>query len=337
MMSANSIVGKESPRPRSPATFLPATPLHPGFHGLEQLDTPRSDFWIRIRNAALQYIGVGWFLAQVFAVAAREFGWPAELGNWVILALGAGFVIAMLGETLRALRHRMSRVPTHRRGLLIAAIAALAALGIWLTQANRMDRIAGPAGLVSEDVGLFTATTSVDGLFVVHPQAPMIPTRVSVTRGQSLRMWGEGSVNVGLASLVEAARAGDELAYDWVGPAGEVDARGVAIIRRDRGKPGRELCLLSRDAPYGALLAMIVPSERIAPGTARSLTPDRDIFVVGDHLEITAQVSGFLVLGVNDVYLDREECDPEAFAAGREPGVFYRDNIGFFTARISVD
>jgi len=290
-----------------------------------------------MRNAALQYIGVGWFLAQVFAVAAREFGWPAELGNWVILALGAGFVAAMLGETIVAWRARMSKAPRHQKGLAVAAIAGVAALAIWLPQRNSMDRIAGPSGLVSEDVGLFSASSTVNGLFIVHPQAPVVPTQVAITRGQRLVIWGEGSVNVGLASLVEAAQSGDELAYDWVGPAGEVDARGMPIIRRDRGRPGRELCLLSRDAPYGALLAMIVPSERIAPGTARSLTTDRDVFVVGDHLEITAQVSGFLVLGVNDVYLDRQECDPEDYAAGREPGVFYRDNIGFFTARIVVD
>jgi len=304
---------------------------------MNDLETHSSDFWIRIRNAALQYIGVGWFLAQVFAVAAREFGWPADLGNWLILALGAGFVIAMLGETIRAWRHRVSRAPRRRKGLVVAGIGATAALALWMVQSNRMDRVAGPSGLVTEDVGLFSASTSLNGLFVVHPQSPLIPTNVPVVRGQRLVIWGEGSVNVGLASLVEAAQAGDELAYDWVGPAGEIDARGMPIIRRDRGRPGRELCLLSRDAPYGALLAMIVPNERIAPGTARSLTVDRDIFVVGSHLEITTQVAGYLILGINDVYLDREECDPEAFEAGREPGVFYRDNIGFFTARIAVD
>ena len=304
---------------------------------MDNLETSRSDFWIRLRNAALQYIGVGWFLAQVFSVAARQFGWPADLGNWLILLLGAGFVVAMLGETLIAWRSRMSKAPRHRKGLAVAVFAGIAALAIWLPQRSSMGRIAGPSGLVSEDVGLFSASSTVNGLFIVHPQAPTIPTQVSVTRGQRLVIWGEGSVNVGLASLVEAAQAGDELAYDWVGPAGEIDARGMPVIRRDRGRPGRELCLLSREAPYGALLAMVVPNERIAPGTVRSLVMDRDLFVVGDHIEVTTQVGGYLVLGVNDVYLDREECDPEEFAAGREPGVYYRDNIGFFTARILVD
>jgi hypothetical protein len=304
---------------------------------LNDTETPRTEFWIRIRNSALQYIGVGWFLAQVFAVAAREFGWSAELGNWLILVLGAGFVVAMLGETVVAWRHRMSRAPRGQKGLAIAAFAAIAALAIWIPQKNRMDRFAGPSGIVSEDVGLFSAATSINGLFIVHPQTPLIPTEISVARGQSLSIWGEGSVNVALASLVEAARANDAFAYDWVGPAGEVDARGLPMIRRDRGRPGRESCLLSKEAPYGALLAMIVPSERVVPGTVRSLTMDTDLFVVGEHFETTAQVGGYLVLGVNDVYLDREECDPEAFAAGREPGVFYRDNIGFFTARVAID
>jgi hypothetical protein len=82
---------------------------------------------------------------------------------------------------------------------------------------------------------------------------------------------------------------------------------------------------------------MIVPSDRVAPGTVRSLTLDRDLFVVGTRLQTTARLSGYLIFGVNDVYLDRQECDPEGFQSGREAGVFYRDNIGFFTVRLVVD
>jgi hypothetical protein len=297
----------------------------------------RSDFWIQIRNSALQYIGVGWFLTQVFAVMGSQFGWPTWVSNWVIIILGVGFVLAMVGSFVVAWQDRVSRTPYRRRHLAIAAIAAVAALALWLPRRPRLDEAAGSTGLFSQGAGPFSATMSANGFFVVHPQEPLVPTGVRVTAGQSLSIWGEGQINVALASLVEAARSGDEFAYEWVGPAGEVDARGLPILRRDRARPGREQCLLHREAPYGALLAMITPSDRVVPGTVRDLEMDAEVFVVGTHLETTAQANGYLILGVNDVYLDEAVCDPEAVAAGREPGVFYRDNIGFFTARVLVD
>lgn len=88
--------------------------------------------------------------------------------------------------------------------------------------------------------------------------------------------------------------------------------------------------------PYGALMLLIAPTDRITPATARGLAPGTEIFVVGSQVETRARVSGYLTLGVNDVYLDREECDPEEFAAGRQAGAFFRDNIGFFSVRIRV-
>jgi len=297
----------------------------------------RAEFWAQIRNSALQYLGVAWFLTQVFSVMGREFGWPPSLGNWVVILLGLGFVLAMLGSFASAWRHRMSHIRRRRTGLALAALATIGALAIWLPQRTSLGRVTGPSGLVSQGVGPFSTTPNVNGFFVVHPQEPLIPTNIHVTEGQSLSMWGEGRVNVGLASLVAAAERGDENAYDWVGPAGEVDASGFPVIRQDRGLPGRERCLLSQAAPYGALLAIITPSDRIVPATVRSLTMDTDVFVVGTHLETTVQTSGYLTLAVNDVYLDRAECDPASAEAGRDPGTFYRDNIGFFTVRLSVE
>ncbi len=47
-------------------------------------------------------------------------------------------------------------------------------------------------------------------------------------------------------------------------------------------------------------------------------------------------MGGYLSLAVNDVYADAEECDPQGFAEGRDADRFYRDNLGFFTARVTV-
>lgn len=93
----------------------------------DQEERRRSDFWVQIRNSALQYIGVAWFLTQVFAVMGTEFGWPAGVSNWMIIILGIGFVLAMVGSFIVAWRDRVSRSRRHRRGLAIALITGIAA------------------------------------------------------------------------------------------------------------------------------------------------------------------------------------------------------------------
>lgn len=291
--------------------------------------------WIRMRNLALEYVGIGWFLTQVIGVMARDLGWPPRVGDYLVIALGLGFVGTLLTAIVMA-KMAPERMPRRKRGLALAAFAAVAAMAVWGIQVGRSSRDARPAGMVSESRGLFSTSTDVDGFFVVHPQDPLLQTGIFVKRGQKLSAWGEGRINLALASLVEAAQAGDSAAYEWVGPEGEIDSRGLPVVRRDRARAGREQCLLHRAYPYGALLAMITPSDRIAPGTARTLAEDREVFVVGTHLDTALQVSGYLTLGVNDVYLDRPECDPEAVAAGRDPGAFFRDNLGFFTVRLRV-
>jgi len=291
------------------------------------------DLWVQLRNHALQYVGIGWFLTQVFGVSARNFGWPPQFGDWLVMALGAGFIGVMVGSFVLGRRVPGAAVRRRRRGFWIAGVAAGAALLIWLAQGPPE---AGPSGVVSESRGLFSTSTDVDAFFVVHPQEPLLSTGVFVARGKTLSVWGEGRINIALARLVEAAQAGEDFTYEWVGPPGEVDARGLPLLRQDRGRPGRERCLLNASAPYGALMVILAPSDRIAPSTVRSLAADREVFVVGSHVETTTQTSGYVTLAVNDVYLDREECDPEEFTAGRDPGAHYTDNIGFFTARIQV-
>lgn len=219
---------------------------------------------------------------------------------------------------------------------MLAAGAAIAAVAVWIASGGLSGPRAGPFGLVNERRGLFTTASDVDGFFVVHPQEPIMPTGIFVRRGQSISAWADGSVNIALARLVEAVGAGDAVAYEWVGPAGEVDGRGQPILRADRAHAGRERCLLNRAYPYGTLLLLVTPADRPLPGAARALVPDREIFSVGAHLEAVAPVAGYLSLGVNDVYLDREECDPEEFAAGRQAGAYFRDNVGFFSARLRV-
>jgi hypothetical protein len=220
-----------------------------------------------------------------------------------------------------------------RRGLALATLAAVAALVVWAAQGGPH---ASSSGVVNQSRGLFSTSTDVDGFFIVQPQEPLTPTDIFVARGQTISIWGQGRINIALARLVQAVEMGDAVAYEWVGSEGEVDARGQPILRRDRAKPGREHCLLNASAPYGSLLAVLTPSDHIVPSTVRSLAMDSQVFVVGAHLETTAQAAGFITLAVNDVYLDREGCDPEEFAAGREAGAYFRDNVGFFTVRMQV-
>lgn len=290
--------------------------------------------WIRVRNAALEYVGVGWFLSQVVAVMGRQFGWSSKVGDFVVIGLGVGFVVTMSAALIMA--RRPVAPGSGRRGLIFAGVAALAALGVWLLSGGISGVRTGRSGLVHESRGLFSTAGEVDGFFVVHPQEPLAPTGIRVRPGQTISVSAQGRVNIALARLVEAMEAGDGVAYAWVGPRGEVDPRGLPVLRRDRGRPGRERCLVNAAFPYGALLALLTPSERITPGTARGLRPDREIFAVGSHLETRAELGGFLSLAVNDIYLDREECDPDAFAAGRDPDAFFRDNIGFFSVRVEV-
>lgn len=293
--------------------------------------------WIRVRNVALEYVGIGWFLTQVAGVMLRRFGWPAVFGDYLIMALGGGFLVTIAASTVMA-RRGFGRAPMGRRGrgLVLAGVAALAALVVWAAGGGVGAVQAVPTGLVQESRGLFSTSTDVEGFFVVHPQQPLTPTDIFVNPGQTVSIWADGRVNISVARLVEAATAGDDDAYEWVGAEGEVDALGQPSLRRDRGRPGREQCLVNPAYPYGALLLIIAPSDRITTTAARRMEPDQAIFPTGTHLEVRVGVGGYLTLAVNDVYLDQEACDPEAFASGRDPGAFFRDNIGFFSTRIRV-
>jgi len=108
------------------------------------------------------------------------------------------------------------------------------------------------------------------------------------------------------------------------------------VIRRDRGLPGRERCLIQSAFPFGSLLLLVSPTDRPTPGTARDLEPGQEAFVVGSHLEVETGARGYLILAVNDVYLDREECDRAAFEAGVHANKYFLDNIGFFSVRLQT-
>lgn len=301
---------------------------------MDQVESDGSDRWISVRNAALQYVGVGWFLTQVIAVMARNFGWSPRVSDYLVIALGLGFVLTM-AATLVMSGHPRSR-RARRRGLLVAGLAAFAGLAVWLVSGGQPGVRSGHAGLIRESRGLFSTATEVDAFFVIHPQQPFIPTGIRVSSGQTISIWAQGHINVGLARLVQATQTGEDVGYEWVGPDGEIDSTGQPILRQDRGRPGRERCLVNGSFPYGSLLLLISPSERVTPGTARDFEPGQEIFAAGSHLETKAEIGGFLILGINDVYLDRDECDPDWLAAGRNPNSFFLDNIGFFSARVQI-
>ncbi len=75
------------------------------------------------------------------------------------------------------------------------------------------------------------------------------------------------------------------------------------------------------------------------------------IFLVGSNYQGKVSSDGILHLAVNDVYLDKSECDKSTFNEIRQMPesrsrrypearynlVFYDDNIGLFSVRISVN
>lgn len=290
--------------------------------------------WHRVRDAAINYVGIGWFLTQVSSVLGNELGWSPRVSDFLILALGIGFVATLIVAMIFARRSRGPRVRTG--GLVIAILAGIAGFAIWTASGGQPRLQTVGSGIVQESRGLFSTSTDLDAYLVVHPQQPLAATGLEVRRGQSVLVEAEGHINIALARLVEAVEAGDEVAYEWVGPEGEIDATGQPILRQDRARVGREECLLNRRFPYGALLLVLTPTDRPTPGSVRELREGREVFGVGEGLTFTAESDGFLTLGVNDVYLDERECDPDAFDAGRVAGTFYRDNVGFFSVRIEV-
>jgi len=289
--------------------------------------------WVRVRGAAFQYLGVSYFLTQVLIVTARQFGAPSWLGDYLIIALGLGFVLTL---TVTLVMARRGSSPPKKRHLLLAGIAAIAGLAVWLASGGQPELRSGEYGIVRESRGLFSTATDVHAFLVVHPQEPFRPTGIRTVAGQKVSVWADGRINVGLAALVAAVEDDSVEPYQWVGPEGEVDATGQPVIRRDLGLPGRERCLLQPAFPYGSLLLLVSPTDRPTPGTARDLKPGREAFVVGPRLEVEARDAGYLVLAVNDVYLDREECDREAFEAGIHANKYFLDNIGFFSVRLQI-
>lgn len=290
--------------------------------------------WIRARNVALQYVGVGWFLIQVLAVLGKQLDWSPRVGDYLIIALGLGFVLTLVGALIMDPRRERSR---RSRGLALAALAAVAGLVVWLIGGGLPEFRSGEYGLVHERRALFSTSTNVSAMMIVHPQTPFTPTGIRVEAGRSVEVWADGRINIGLARLVAAVQEGDIEAYDWVGPEGEINATGEPIIRADRGFPGRETCLLNQAFPYGALLLAVTPDERLTPAEARLLEPGREIVAVGSHLVHQMDVGGYLQLGVNDVYLDRAEClGPEADNEDRRASIYFQDNIGFYSVRLAA-
>lgn len=290
--------------------------------------------WVRVRNAVFQYLGVSYFLTQVTIVSARQAGAPAWIGDYLIIALGLGFVLTVTLTFIMAKRGRPGR--PRKRHFLFAGVATIAGVGLWLATGGQPELRSGQHGVVRESRGLFSAVTDVHAFLVVHPQEPFRTTGIRVEPGRKVVAWADGRINVGLASLVAAVEDDRVEPYEWVGPEGEVDATGQPVIRRDLGLPGRERCLIQSEYPYGSLLLLISPTENLTPATARELRPGHEAFLIGRELEVETEGKGYLVLAVNDVYLDRPECDPEAFDAGVHANKYYLDNIGFFSARLQL-
>jgi len=290
--------------------------------------------WVRVRNAVFQYLGVSYFLTQVVIVSARQVGAPAWIGDYLIIALGLGFVLTVTLTFVMAKRGKPAR--PRKRHLLLAGVATIAGVGLWLASGGQPALRNVQHGLVHESRGLFSAVTDVLAFLVVHPQEPFRATGIRVQEGRKVAAWADGRINVGLASLVAAVENDRVEPYEWVGPEGEVDATGQPVIRRDLGLPGRERCLLQSEYPYGSLLLFVSPTEHLTPATARELRPGREVFLIGPELEVEVPESGYLVLAVNDVYLDRRDCDPESFDAGVHANKYYLDNIGFFSVRVQL-
>src|SRR5438270_11086449 len=102
----------------------------------------------------------------------------------------------------------------------------------------------------------------------------------------------------------------ETFAYLWTGPEGfRVDQN----YREDKEYPGRTKNKALPDAPYGALIGVINPTNSF---------DRKDFFLIGaNKIKMPAPVDGELWLNVNDV-IDKN--DP------RESKIYYFDNIGFF-------
>lgn len=287
--------------------------------------------WERVRNWAIQYIGIGWFLSQVLASLSREFGWSERVADLAVVLLGVGFVGTVgIAAVSRGFGRRTSRI----RSVGVLVVAGVLGIGVWWLTGGGRSVEAGPMGMLSEHVPLLASRAEVSGQLFVYPFRPWSYSGIRLEEGVTVTVRADGQVHLSLEALFQAGVA-DEAPDDvWVGPSGELDASGVPLVRQDRIVPGRENCLLVAALPYGALLMAIAPGEHLSPREARGLRPGQDVFAVGDRFATEVTRSGFAHFAVNDVYLDDPACDPDFAAAGGDPQAFLADNLGFFTVQI---
>lgn len=168
---------------------------------------------------------------------------------------------------------------------------------------------------------------------VVRPQDHWQKTGVWLDGEETPIVTASGAVHISLDALVHASRLDTVPRYGWVGPEGE------ELPRRDRGRPGRERCLMVQGAPYGALILAISTDDTLEPDEVWELaTQDSTaVQVVGREYTPDAPPGrGHLYLAVNDVYLQRRECDPALYDSGVDPAVFLYDNLGSFSVSVRV-
>jgi hypothetical protein len=177
-------------------------------------------------------------------------------------------------------------------------------------------------------------------LLVVAANQDWQSTEIAVREGDTIEFQATGSVQISLSDFISTTQlrttidstianehglpqglktpedyfdpAQDSLIRlprPWVGPEGDV--RGSSM---DHRFPGRTRRKVIPDAPYGALVAAVVPAGDSAAGSGP--------FLVGQKTTVVAPHAGTLWLNINDV----------RWTDGR----FYNDNLGYFLVTVIV-
>lgn len=269
---------------------------------------------------------MAWTIVQVVVLGADTWGLSASWKRGAIVVLAGVYVI---GAVIIYRRNALGRLSL-AGGVQVLVLFVLTGLFVWLVSGGRPTIQMSSMGLVSATRPPFHLTKDVTGYLLKHPQQPWEFTDVRIAAGNTLEVVSAGRVHLSLDRLVQAATADVPPVYEWVGPEGE------ATTRPDRGSAGREACLLHPAFPYGALLIALADGQQLSISAARELVPGERIFAPGPLFVRRVTDPAFVHVAVNDVYLDRPDCDEAFAAAGGDPATFLADNLGFFSVQVMV-
>lgn len=189
----------------------------------------------------------------------------------------------------------------------------------------------------------------------IHASLPWQSTGVRVSKGNSLKIRATGQVGMAFHHLYNFAERLYETKENWSHKPYSVFWNGPdgfgSVPPTDPGPTGERIeCLLNKSSKYGSLIGMI-SSYTNYDILDHGRSNVNSIFLVGSNYQGKVSSDGILHLAVNDVYLDKSECDKSTFNEIRQMPesrsrrypearynlVFYDDNIGLFSVRISVN